>query len=218
MGLRLGGRRIDDLILERAERAQDLVLLALADVELDQRAGQGLDESGELLVDQLHAGVGGVHVAPFVLARAAGGDADEVDEVDLELRDVGVDEAQVDALVRGDPRHEFVDDQGDRRFAAQPIEQRGCRRRGCGTGGRRRGGRARHGRLDGGGRRRRRPRSSRAASGTLQEDCNAPRKPSGANLHHGNLQKRLSFSRVIGWRRIFWSRVTAPAPGTSQRG
>jgi len=120
--LELVGRG-DDLRLERAERTEQLALLLVGDVELVERAGQVLDQGVELVVDQVHAGVRGRHVAAGVLAGAAGGLADELDEQALEVLGVGVEEPLLDPRVGGGAADELLDDGGDRRLAAEAVEQ-----------------------------------------------------------------------------------------------
>jgi len=47
----------DDLRLERAERAEQLALLAVRNLVLVERGDQILDQRRELVIDQVHASV-----------------------------------------------------------------------------------------------------------------------------------------------------------------
>src|SRR5215467_11730628 len=92
LGLRLAG---NDVLLHRAERGKELVLLARRDLELVEALHQVLDQCAELRVADSHSGVRALHVAPGVLARTAARFADLVDEHGLEVRNVGPGEEAV---------------------------------------------------------------------------------------------------------------------------
>src|SRR5579864_7614173 len=76
---------LDDHRLHRAQHAEELVLLGLADLELVERLHEVLDERVEVRRRNAHALVRGLHVLARVLAGAAGRFADLVDQVALEL-------------------------------------------------------------------------------------------------------------------------------------
>jgi hypothetical protein len=112
------GRRDDR---GRVGRAPEHFAFAGRHLELVERAGEVLDERGELLVDQLHAGVRGLHVQAGVLARSAGRHAHELDEQRPEPAEIGVEETELDPRIGGDAIEQLAGDRGDRRLAAQAL-------------------------------------------------------------------------------------------------
>src|SRR6185503_12553198 len=111
----------DYIPLHPAQSTEQLILLLGPHLELVQALDQVLHEGVELRVRDLHALVGGLHGLALVRAGAAGGLTDLVHEHGLELRDVRVREALVDARVTRDVADEIVNDCRDRRLAAEPV-------------------------------------------------------------------------------------------------
>src|SRR5262245_58735760 len=78
----------DDVTLHRSECADQLLLLLGADLVLVEGLAEVLDRRAPLGLGDLHALVGGLHVAADVGARAAGGIADLIGEVGFQLLDI----------------------------------------------------------------------------------------------------------------------------------
>ena len=112
-------RRVDDLRLERPERAEQLVLLLLGTLNLSsaptRSSTSALNSSSTSWMPAWEVCMS----RPVVLARPAGGEADELDQQAAQARQIGVEEAAVDPLVGGDPLR------GTRR---RPPRSRACRR------------------------------------------------------------------------------------------
>ena len=117
------GRR-HDLRLQRPQGAEQLVLLARADVELVERGREVANQRVELFIHQLHAGVRALHIAAAVVTGPAGRHAHLLDEQRLEPRNVGVAEAQVDAPIGRDAIDKIIDDRDDRTLTAEPVVER----------------------------------------------------------------------------------------------
>ena len=100
-------RLLHNIGLHRAERAEQLILLGLPDLELVERADEILDQRVEIGAAHTHPHVRRLHVLAGVLARAAARLADLVDKVLLErLQPLGIGcglgEEAVDAFVGRD--------------------------------------------------------------------------------------------------------------------
>jgi hypothetical protein len=80
-------------------------------------------------VGDSHTGVCGLHVLAFVLAGAAAGLADLIDQVEFELGQPfgirgGVRKESIDSLVCGNAADKLVDNSGDRLLASEPVVER----------------------------------------------------------------------------------------------
>lgn len=111
----------DDVRLHRTEHAEDLVLLSGRHLELVERLHEVFDQRVELGVGDVHAAVRSLHVDAGVPARAAGAGADLLHQHPLQVRDVGIREALVDACIGRDIADEVVDDRDDCGLAAEAF-------------------------------------------------------------------------------------------------
>src|SRR4051812_32860641 len=123
--LRLG-LDLDDVVLHRGDRGDEVILLILPDLALVERRLQRRYGRVPLRLGDLHALVGIFHRFAGVLAVAARLLADLGDEVRPELLDLllgQLREALLDDVVVSDVVDEGVDDLRDGFLAAQPLEE-----------------------------------------------------------------------------------------------
>ena len=92
-------RHFDDVFLHRTQHGKEFVLFPGWHVEriqcLDEVFNQGIEGSRR----DFHAGMRCFHVFPLIGAGAAAGLADLVDQLFLQVRQIGVGKPPVDALV-----------------------------------------------------------------------------------------------------------------------
>src|SRR5262245_12466782 len=109
---------LDDIALHRTERAEELALFLLADLELVEGLREVLHERREVSRTDAHALVGVLHALALVLAGAAARLADLVDQIVLErCEPLGVGrclgEEALDPVVGGAVPDELADNRRD---------------------------------------------------------------------------------------------------------
>src|SRR5713226_7993562 len=116
-------RFLYDVLFHRTEDSEQFLLFSLTDFEFIQCRNQISHQRIKRGIGHAHASVNGLHVAPCVLAGAAAGLADLVDELHLKGGNIRLGKETIDPVVRCHAADKVINHSRYGFLSSQPLVQ-----------------------------------------------------------------------------------------------